>query len=130
MKRLIGIIIITVILIGGGIVEEVYINKTITRLEFFATNLEEKINKNKNDINTEDINASFNELDNFWKQTESVFCYLTNFEKIRSLDESIIKLKTAIFYNDFSVATENLALIKNYAKVLHYTLGVSLNNII
>ena len=130
MKRLIGIIIITVILIGGGIVEEVYINKTITRLEFFATNLEEKINKNKNDINTEDINASFNELDNFWKQTESVFCYLTNFEKVRSLDESVVKLKTAIFYNDFSVATENLALIKNYAKVLHYTLGVSLNNII
>ena len=130
MKRLIGIIIITIILIGGGITEEIYINKTITRLEFFATNLEEKINKNKDDINTEDINASFNELDNFWKQTESVFCYLTNFEKIRSLDESIIKLKTAIFYNDFSVATENLALIKNYAKVLHYTLGVSLNNII
>ena len=130
MKRLIGIIIITIILIGGGIVEEICINKTITKLEFFATNLEEKINKNKDDINTEDINTSFNELDNFWKQTESVFCYLTNFEKVRSLDESVVKLKTAIFYNDFSVATENLALIKNYAKVLHYTLGVSLNNII
>ena len=130
MKRLIGIIIITIILIGGGITEEIYINKTITKLEFFATNLEEKINKNKDDINTEDINASFNELDNFWKQTESVFCYLINFEKVRSLDESVVKLKTAIFYNDFSVATENLALIKNYAKVLHYTLGVSLNNII
>ena len=130
MKRLIGIIIITIILIGGGITEEIYINKTITKLEFFATNLEEKINKNKDDINTEDINTSFNELDNFWKQTESVFCYLTNFEKVRSLDESVVKLKTAIFYNDFSVATENLALIKNYAKVLHYTLGVSLNNII
>ena len=41
MKRLIGIIIITAILIGGGIIEEIYINKTITRLEFFATNLED-----------------------------------------------------------------------------------------
>lgn len=130
MKRLIGIIIITILLIGGGIVEEIYIRKTITRLETYAINLEEKITANKDNINTKEINSSFDELNNFWTETETAFCYLTNFEKFRSLDESIVKLDSAIFYNDFSVATENLTLIKNYAKVLYYTLGTSLNNII
>lgn len=130
MKRLIGIIIITILLIGGGIVEEIYIRKTITRLETYAINLEEKIMANKDNINTKEINSSFDELNNFWTETETAFCYLTNFEKFRSLDESVVKLNSAIFYNDFSVATENLTLIKNYAKVLYYTLGTSLNNII
>ena len=85
---------------------------------------------NKDNINTKEISSSFDELNNFWTETETAFCYLTNFEKFRSLDESVVKLNSAIFYNDFSVATENLTLIKNYAKVLYYTLGTSLNNII
>ena len=130
MKRLIGIIVITLLLIGGGILEEVYINKTITKLGDLANNLETKIMENKDNINTEDVNNSFGELENFWIKTETSFCYITNFEKFRALDESVVKLKTAIFYNDFSVATENLALIKNFEKVLNYTLGISLNNII
>ena len=130
MKRLIGIIVITRLLIGGGSLEEIYINKTITKLGDLANNLETKIMENKDNINTEDINNSFGELENFWIKTETSFCYITNFEKFRALDESVVKLKTAIFYNDFSVATENLALIKNFEKVLNYTLGISLNNII
>lgn len=130
MKKLIGVIIITVLLLAGGIVEEIYVRNTISNLDYFATNLETKLRENEDNINTDEIKASFNELNEYWKQTETIFCYLTNFEKFRSLDESVVKLDTAIKYNDFSVANENLTLIKNYTKVFYFTLGMSLNNIL
>ena len=130
MKRLIGIIIIAILLIAGGIAEEIYIRKTISTLDYYATNLQSKLTENEDNINTEEINTSFDELNEYWKGTETIFCYLTNFEKFRSLDESVVKLETAIKYNDFSVANENLTLIKNYTKVLYYTLGTSLNNLL
>ena len=69
MKRLIGIIVITLLLIGGGILEEIYINKTITKLGDLANNLETKIMENKDNINTEDVNNSVGELENFWIKT-------------------------------------------------------------
>ena len=130
MKKLIGVLIIIVLLITGGILEEIFINKTTDKLVYYSSNLETLFKDNQENINTPEINEEFSKLKIFWDETEDVLCYITNFEKIRTLDENITKLESAIKYNDFSVASENLALIKNYKEVLHYVLGANIDNVL
>ncbi len=130
MKKLIGVLIIIALLITGGILEEIFINKTTDKLVYHSSNLETLFKDNQENINIPEINEEFSKLKIFWDETEDVLCYITNFEKIRTLDENITKLESAIKYNDFSVASENLALIKNYKEVLHYVIGTNIDNVL
>ena len=130
MKRTFAILFIILIIISVCIVEEVTLNKTNQKLDEYSNSLSVAIVENKDNLNNESVLKEFKKLDDFWQDTKVALCYLTNYEKIKTMDESLIKLEASIKYNDESLAIENISIIKSYSEFLHYFMGFNLNNLL
>lgn len=129
MKRTISIIILTIILISFATFEELFIQNFISTLKNKAEQVSIAINKNEENINTEEVLKSVDNLKVFWEDSKSTICYFTNYEKIKSIDESFVKLSTSIKHNDMSLASENIAVIKDYSEFFKYLMGFNLNTL-
>ena len=129
MKRTFSILILIVILFSVATFEEIYIKQFISSLKIKAENVSIAINKNEENINNKEVEKAFNELKNFWSKSKNILCYFTNYEKIKSIDESFVKLTTSIKHNDMSVANENIAVIKDYGQIFNYLMGFNLNTL-
>ena len=129
MKRLISILVLIIIIIGIATTEELFIHNFITTLTTKAEVVSVEIEKNKDNLNNENISKVYNDLKNFWTKSKVGLCYFTNYEKIKTVDESFVKLSTALKNNDLSLATENIAVIKEYGDFFHYMMGFNLNNL-
>ena len=123
-------LIIALLLIGFGVWQEIYVSKVITTLAAHSKQLEVVVDKNEEDINVSQVHNEFNKLKTFWNNTEQKLCYIVNFEKVKYINESIVKLEGAIDENDFSVAMENVKTLQNYSETLKYIMGLSANNIL
>ena len=130
MKRTFAILFIILIIISVCIVEEATLNKTNQKLDEYSNSLSVAIVENKDNLNNESVLKEFKKLDDFWQDTKVTLCYLTNYEKIKTMDESLIKLEASIKYNDESLAIENISIIKSYSEFLHYFMGFNLNNLL
>lgn len=129
MKRFLAILFLVFILIGFSVFEEFY-NKTFLKtLNTKAEQVSVVINKNENNLNVNEVNDKYNVLKDFWQKSKNTLCYFTNYEKIKSIDESFVKLETAIKHNDISLAAENIAVIKEYSEFFKYIMGFSLSNL-
>ncbi|MBQ9793243.1 MAG: DUF4363 family protein [Clostridia bacterium] len=129
MKRTISIIILSFILISIATFEEIYTQNFIYTLRNKAEQVAVAINKNEDNINNEDVLSSLDDLKIFWHKSKNILCYFTNYEKIKSIDESFVKLSTSISHNDMSLASENIAVIKDYSEFFKYLMGFNLNTL-
>ena len=129
MKRLISILILLIIIIGIAIAEELFIHNFITNLTTKAEVVSVEIENSKENLKNENITKTYTDLKDFWKKSKIGLCYFTNYEKIKTVDESFVKLSTALKNNDLSLATENIAVIKEYGDFFHYMMGFNLNNL-
>lgn len=129
MKRLIAILSILILLIGVCTLEEIFIHNFTKEFNKKTTAATQIIKENESNLNTNKVKASFDELEKYWQDTKSKLCYLTNYEKIRNMDESFARLDAAINDNDKALAIENISVIKSYTESLHYIMGFNLNNL-
>lgn len=129
MKRFISILFIFLLIISIAIFEEIYVNNFIDTLSKKADVVSISIKENENDLNIKNINNNLKNLKTFWNNSKKVLSYFINYEKIKTLDESFIKLDIAIKRNDFSLASENIAIIKEYSQFFEYLMGFNLNNL-
>ncbi len=130
MKRFIAIIVICAFLIGIAVFEELYAKNFINTLTQKAENIEASINLNKENIDNEKVNNSYNDLKAYWDKSKKVLCYFTNYEKIKNIDESIVKIDIAIEYNEISLAIENITVIKEYEQIFKNIIGFNINNLL
>lgn len=129
MKRTISILILVFILISIATFEEIYIQNFVYTLRNKAEEVSVAINKSEENINNENVLSSLDDLKLFWNKSKNVLCYFTNYEKIKSIDESFVKLSTSISHNDMSVANENISVIKDYSEFFKYLIGFNLNTL-
>ena len=129
MKRFIPILFLIIILISIAAFEEFYTNKFMKDLDNKAGIVLTKIEENKDNLNIETVKTSYNDLNTFWHKAKNTLCFFTNYEKIRNIDESFVKLSTAITNNDLSLATENATVIKEYSTFFEYLMGFNINNL-
>ncbi len=129
MKRFIAMIIISLSLVGIATFEEIYIHNFIQNFSAKSQIVSNLVKENQENLNTQELKENFENLKNLWSNSKTVICYFTNYDKIRTTDESIVKLEDAIKENDFSLANENIAVLKNYSQFFHYTMGFNINNL-
>lgn len=128
MKRFFAIIFLVLILIAVCTYEEIFLNNFVSGFTTKAQALSTLIEQNEN-INTNNISNSLTELKNNWQITKRTLCFFTNYEKIKSMDESFIKLEAGINNNNKDLANENIAVICNYNQFFYYMMGFNLNNL-
>lgn len=129
MKRLIAILSILFFLIGVCVLEEIFIHHFINDFNTKTASVCEVIKENESNLNVEKVKANFDKLEDYWQNAKTKLCYLTNYEKIKNMDESFVRLEAALEDNDKALAIENIAVIKSYTESLHYIMGFNLNNL-
>ena len=129
MKKLFSIIAIVIILAGVSIFEEIYSKHFISTLSSKADQTSIAISSNKENIDNNEVKTSYNDLKKYWDKSKTVLCFFTNYEKIKAIDESIIKVDTAIKHNEVSLAIENISIIKEYEKIFKSMIGFNINNL-
>lgn len=130
MKRAIAIGVLIAIVLTFGILEEVYVRKTVKKLYNITQEIYLSVESDEDNLNSEQNNNLAQGLYDFWIDAESVLCLLVNYESIKSISESICKLQTSLQENDLSVTYENITLLKNYSKILSNVLGFNMQNIL
>ena len=129
MKRLFAILSLILILIGICIFEELFLKGFVNNFTAKAESLSTLIQQSENTKTNANITNSYNTLKNDWHNAKITLCFFTNYEKIKSMDESFIKLESALNNNDKNLANENIAIICNYEQFLNYMMGFNLNNL-
>ena len=129
MKRNIYVLILIAILVGVCILEELLLKSTYTTLQGYSNELTVLFPQNKEELNAKQVVSKFDETKAYWDNQKKYITYFTNYDKIRTIDESFIKLEEALDDNDKSLALENLSIIKASAESLQYFMGFNVNNL-
>ena len=128
MKKAIHIAIIILFLIAmcatEQIISQIYLNDTKGKVDelFEISSLSET-------VNTEEISAKTNELEEFWRKRESVLCTFINHREIEEIGVEISKLKSAVKEDEKHVYLESIMLIQFYLKSYQHVLGINFQSI-
>ena len=129
MKRNVLVIIIVAILAIISICEELTVREVTTNLGSYTSALESAINQNEDNIDVTEVNDSFEKLNDYWNSKKTHICFFANYDKIKYMDENMIKLDDAIKDNDNILAKENLSSVKSFGALIQYVMGFNINNL-
>ena len=129
MKRNLIIVLIVLLIIAVCAIEEIVLSNINANLAHYTEELSTSITENSDNLSTFEVEEKYKSLSSFWKDAKRKLCYLTNYEKIRIMDESIIKLGASIENNDESLTIENLAIVEVFSEFTYYFMGFNINNL-
>lgn len=129
MKRNLIIVLIVLIIVAVCAIEEIVLSNINANLTHYTEELSTSITENSDNLSTFEVEEKYKDLSSFWKDAKRKLCYLTNYEKIRIMDESIIKLGASIENNDESLTIENLAIVETFSEFTYYFMGFNINNL-
>ena len=130
MKRLIAIFFMVSLLLLGGILEIIYIEKSSSKLYDITNKIHISCEANESNLNNKTNITLVDELQTFWDDAEKKLCLVVNYESIKCISETIAKLQIAIEENDKSVAYENIILLKNYSDIIKNVMGFNFHNLL
>ena len=117
MKRIIVIILLSLILAGSLIYEQIFINDSVTLLKTKCQDVYDTIHQSIN-INDESIIKKVSELNDFWSNRESQLCLIINHKDMEKVGEQIVKVLTLCKQNDTKQAIYEVDLLKYYTIIL------------
>ena len=129
MKRNFVVIFIFLVLVGIGLFEEFLVKDTVENLGALTTNLSVSVAEHEGDLNSEEVMDKMGKLHSYWDRTKNKICFFANFDKIKFMDESLIKLEGGLKENDKSLITENLSIVASFPKLINYVMGFNINNL-
>lgn len=129
MKRNLIIVLIVLLIVAVCAIEEIVLSNINANLAHYTEELSTSITENSDNLSTFEVEEKYKDLSSFWKDAKRKLCYLTNYEKIRIMDESIIKLGASIENNDESLTIENLAIVETFSEFTYYFMGFNINNL-
>ena len=130
MKRLFAIFFMVSLLLLGGILEIIYIEKSSNKLYDITNEIHISCEANESNLNNKTNITLVDELQTFWDDAEKKLCLVVNYESIKCISETIAKLQIAIEENDKSVAYENIILLKNYSDIIKNVMGFNFHNLL
>ena len=130
MKRLFAIFFMVSLLLLGGILEIIYIEKSSSKLYDITNKIHISCEANESILNNKTNITLVDELQTFWDDAEKKLCLVVNYESIKCISETIAKLQIAIEENDKSVAYENIILLKNYSDIIKNVMGFNFHNLL
>ena len=130
MKRLFAIFFMVSLLLLGGMLEIIYIEKSSSKLYDITNKIHISCEANESNLNNKTNITLVDELQTFWDDAEKKLCLVVNYESIKCISETIAKLQIAIEENDKSVAYENIILLKNYSDIIKNVMGFNFHNLL
>ena len=129
MKKMFAILLLFLILVAVCTFEEIYFHSFVAEFSQRSTVLSQSIKTNEDNLNVYETKQNYSSLKKYWDESKKRICFLANYEKIKSMDESFIKLNVALETNDKALAYENSAIIENCKEFFNYIIGFNINNL-
>jgi len=129
MKRLIGIIIISVFLVAICVAEEVLINSTLKNVENMGKTLS-TLSQQTETVATPEIIELSNNLYEYWMDNEPMLCFFVNYKDMGEMGNEINRL---VSYSKGDVKEEfdaSLSLVLYYCETFNHITGFSVQNIL
>lgn len=129
MKKIISVIVLTLILIAGVIIEQVYLEKTIATLNEKVIFLDNLIT-NAEDINNTEIITAVYDLDEFWSKNEKIMGLAINHNEIIKIGEQIKKIEVYIKSNNKIDCEYELKTLVYYAESYNLIYAITAGNVL
>ncbi|MEG1500254.1 MAG: DUF4363 family protein [Clostridia bacterium] len=117
-------IFIVLATICESIVCKTFLSETKKQIEYIS-----EISTSSN-FKDENISILINNLDNDWKNRESILCVLVNHKDIEEIGERICELKTSCLNDDFDAFVQSTKLIIFYCDSFQHLFGFTIENIL
>ena len=115
MKKIISFIVITLMLIGAVVFEQIYLNKSFDGLIVKIDNLSKQIEYYE-EINTLQIKSSSEDLESFWTDAEKILCFTINYNDLNRIGEQVQRVKAYIEQNQKDDCVSEIEVLSFYAE--------------
>ena len=122
------IIVLAIILISFSIWEQIFIEKSLTKISSLATQIDNELTENK-EIN-DDILQKVEKLSAEWEKTEYTFCYILNHSDLTEVGDAICYALTYIKQNNIDALQEKINVVKYYARSYLKLYSFDIKNIV
>ena len=129
MKKTLWAILITILLFGIVIWEQIYIDNSLNTLIVNVNNVDTKITSSNN-IDNDEIIELCNNLDNYWTNKEKVLCLFINHNDLSKVGEQIKKVNMLVLQNKKEECVIELDILKFYANNYSHVMKVNIQNIL
>ena len=127
MKKAIIVSLLTIFLFGLATYELIAVEKIISNLEVMTVELQTIITDNKeNVVQTE---TDVKKVRDYWSKHEENLCLMFNHKDLSAVTDSLNKLKTYTYLNDYDDALTELYLLQNFAYKADHIMGFNIHNI-
>lgn len=128
MKKIISVIIISLLLLASVIVEQIYKDNTMNTLIDKIQVLNAEIN-NSETINTSEIQYIINDLDKYWEKQTNILRITINNNDLSRIGEQIKKVKVYIEQNDKDNCLYEIDTLEFYAENYKVVMELNFQNI-
>ena len=128
MKRIIAIVFLFLALITLATYEVVMVDKVIVKLENQVTSLSEMVKSNKEDLSIVETEISYVKKD--WDSKEDNLCLMFNHKDLSAITDSLTRLKSYIYNNDYDNAVAEVDLLNEYARKNRHIMVFNMQNLL
>lgn len=128
MKKVVSVIIVSLLLVAMVIVEQIFVQNTLDLLIEQSQNLNSVIETVEN-INTNQLNESIQKLDEFWTEKEKLLCLSINHNDLNKVGEQIKKVKMYISQNKKDECLVEIETLIFYANSYKHVMEIDPQNI-
>ena len=128
VKRIIAIVFLFLALITLATYEFVMVDKVIVKLENQVTSLSEMVKSNKEDLSIVETEISYVKKD--WDSKEDNLCLMFNHKDLSAITDSLTRLKSYIYNNDYDNAVAEVDLLNEYARKNRHIMGFNMQNLL
>ena len=128
MNRIVYVIIITVLLFGVVIFQQVFADSTIDELIARIDSLSLKISEQEQ-INSDQILEISQNLDEFWTEKEKILCLIISHNDLTKVGEQIKRVNSFIQNNDKENCVVELSTLKFYAESYRHVMEINFQNL-
>jgi len=127
-KVRLAIVFLFLALITLATYEVVMVDKVIVKLENQVTSLSEMVKSNKEDLSIVETEISYIKKD--WDSKEDNLCLMFNHKDLSAITDSLTKLKSYIYNNDYDNAVAEVDLLNEYARKNRHIMGFNMQNLL
>lgn len=108
MKEITIIFIILIIIIGGAVYIEKYLEKTSQELVGMLENLKDKVKSNNGASNMEEIKKEADKVYNKWEEIEKKWAFTVLHSELDLIETSFVRMKAQIEEGELSKSIEEI----------------------
>ena len=129
MKKIVWVLIITVLLLAIVIGEQIFVDNTLNTLIEKIETVNTKIDLTEN-VEGEEITQSLQEIDDFWTEKENVLCLFINHNDLSKVGETIKRVKNYAQNNNKEETLIELDVLKFYAESYKHVMEINPQNLL